>query len=55
LFQVIQEAGRQRSAFLLEPLAADRRRRFLATFDKVRRNAVAQLARERALAEINRG
>jgi DNA-binding MarR family transcriptional regulator len=55
LFQVIQEAGRQRSAFLLEPLAADQRRRFLATFDKVRRNAVAQLARERALAEINRG
>jgi DNA-binding MarR family transcriptional regulator len=55
LFQVIQNAGRQRSAFLLEPLAPDRRRRFLKTFDKVRRNAVAQLARERALAEINRG
>jgi len=54
LYEVIQEAGRQRSAFLLAPLASDQRARFLATFDKVRRNAVAQLARERAFAEIDR-
>ena len=54
LYEVIQEAGRQRSTFLLAPLATDQRTRFLATFDKVRRNAVAQLARERAFAEIDR-
>lgn len=54
LFEVIQEAGRQRSAFLLAPLAAEQRARFLATFDKVRRNAASQLERERAFAEIDR-
>ena len=54
LFEVIHEAGRQRSAFLLAPLAADQRARFLATFDKVRRNAASQLERERAFAEIDR-
>jgi predicted transcriptional regulator len=53
LHEVIHEAGRQRSAFLLAPLAADRRARFLATFDKVRRNAASQLERERAFAEID--
>jgi DNA-binding MarR family transcriptional regulator len=54
LFEVIHEAGRQRSAFLLAPLAAEQRARFLATFDKVRRNATSQLERERAFAEIDR-
>ena len=54
LHAVIHEAGRQRSAFLLAPLAADQRARFLGTFDKIRRNAVAQLERERAFAEIER-
>lgn len=54
LFEMIHEAGRQRSAFLLAPLAADQRARFLATFDKVRRNAASQLERERAFAEIDR-
>jgi len=54
LFEVIHEAGRKRSAFLLAPLAADQRARFLATFDKVRRNAASQLERERAFAEIDR-
>ena len=54
LFEVIHEAGRQRSTFLLAPLAADQRARFLATFDKVRRNATSQLERERAFAEIDR-
>jgi DNA-binding MarR family transcriptional regulator len=52
LHKVIQDAGRERSAFLLAPLAAEQRARFLATFDKVRRNAVAQLERERAFAEL---
>ena len=54
LFEVIHEAGRQRSAFLLAPLAAEQRARFLATFDKVRRNATSQLDRERAFAELDR-
>src|SRR6478735_9280762 len=54
LHAVIHEAGRQRSTFLLAPLAADQRARFLGTFDKIRRNAVAQLERERVFAEIER-
>ncbi len=54
LHAVIHEAGRQRSAFLLAPLPADQRARFLGTFDKLRRNATAQLERERAFAEIDR-
>jgi DNA-binding MarR family transcriptional regulator len=54
LHAVIHDAGRQRSAFLLAPLPADQRARFLGTFDKIRRNAVAQLERERAFAEIER-
>lgn len=54
LFEVIHAAGRQRSDFLLAPLEADQRARFLATFDKVRRNATSQLERERAFAEIDR-
>ena len=54
LFEVIHAAGRQRSSFLLAPLPADQRARFLATFDKVRRNATSQLERERAFADIDR-
>ncbi len=53
LFDTIHEAGRQRSAFLLAPLASDQRARFLATFEKLRRNASSQLERERAFAEID--
>ncbi|MEO6041781.1 MAG: winged helix DNA-binding protein, partial [Croceibacterium sp.] len=49
LHKVIHDAGRERSAFLLAPLDAERRERFLSTFDKLRRNAAAQLDRERAL------
>lgn len=55
LHKVIHDAGRQRSDFLLAPLSGDQRARFLATFDKVRRNARAQLERERAFAELGRG
>lgn len=52
LFEVIQEASRQRSAFLLGPLSQAERDDFLATFDKIRRNAVIQLERERAYEEL---
>jgi len=55
LHKVIHDAGRQRSDFLLSPLSAGQRARFLATFDKIRRNACAQLERERAFAELGRG
>lgn len=52
LFNVIQETSVERSRFLMSPLGHDERTRFLATFDKLRRNAVAQLERERALEEL---
>lgn len=51
-FAVIHEAGRQRSDFLMEPLGDQERDRFLRTFNKIRRNAEAQLERERAFAEL---
>jgi DNA-binding MarR family transcriptional regulator len=52
LFDVIQDASRQRSAFLLGPLSQEERDEFLATFDKIRRNAVIQLERERTYEEL---
>ncbi|MES2699994.1 MAG: MarR family winged helix-turn-helix transcriptional regulator [Pseudomonadota bacterium] len=55
LFQAIQNASRQRSAFLLAPLSQAERDEFLATFDKIRRNAVIQLERERAYEELGQG
>jgi DNA-binding MarR family transcriptional regulator len=55
LHKVIHDAGRRRSDFLLAPLSAEQRGRFLATFDKIRRNARAQLERERTFAELGRG
>ncbi len=42
----------ERSAFLLARSPRDQRARFLDTFDKIRRNAVGQLERERAFAEL---
>ncbi len=54
LFEVIQNASRQRSAFLLAPLSQSERDRFLATFDKIRRNAVVQLEREKTYEELGR-
>jgi DNA-binding MarR family transcriptional regulator len=54
LHRMIHDAGRQRSDFLLAPLAAGQRARFLGTIDKIRRNAQAQLERERAFAELGR-
>ncbi len=52
LFEIIQDASRQRSTFLLAPLSAREREQFLATFEKVRRNAVVQLERERTFDEL---
>jgi DNA-binding MarR family transcriptional regulator len=54
LFNLIQETSVERSTFLMAPLGDEQRTRFLATFDRLRRNAVAQLERERALEEIDR-
>lgn len=54
LYDIIQETSVERSSFLMAPLAEDDRRRFLGTFDKLRRNAVAQLERERAFEELDR-
>ena len=55
MFEIIQEASRQRSAFLMAPLSQAERDRFLATFDKVRRNAVVQLEREKTFDVLDRG
>jgi len=54
LYKIIQEASQQRSAFLLAPLSPTDRDLFLATFDKIRRNAVVQLERERAFEELDK-
>jgi DNA-binding MarR family transcriptional regulator len=55
LYDIIQETSVERSSFLMAPLGEEQRKRFLATFDKLRRNAVAQLERERAFEEFDRG
>jgi DNA-binding MarR family transcriptional regulator len=55
LYDIIQETSVERSSFLMAPLGEDERKRFLGTFDKLRRNAVAQLERERAFEELERG
>lgn len=52
LIEIIQEASRQRSAFLMAPLSVPERDKFAATFEKVRRNAVVQLERERTFDEL---
>jgi DNA-binding MarR family transcriptional regulator len=54
LYDIIQETSVERSSFLMAPLGEEERKRFLATFDKLRRNAVAQLQRERAFEELDR-
>jgi DNA-binding MarR family transcriptional regulator len=55
LYQIIFETGRERAQFLLAPLAADQLASFMATFDKVRRNAALQLERERTVRELEAG
>jgi len=52
LYELIQQASHERSSFLIAPLSAQEREDFLATFDKIRRNAVIQLERERAYEEL---
>ena len=54
LYQIIQDTSVERSSFLMAPLGEAERQRFLAVFDKLRRNAVAQLERERAFEELER-
>ncbi len=54
LYDIIQETSVERSTFLMAPLGEGERERFLGTFGKLRRNAVAQLERERALDELER-
>jgi DNA-binding MarR family transcriptional regulator len=54
LYEIIVETSHRRTDYLLDPLPTERRERFLATFDKVRRNAAAQLERERAFEELER-
>ena len=54
LYDIIQETSIERSSFLMAPLGEKERKRFLTTFEKLRRNAVAQLERERAFEELDR-
>jgi DNA-binding MarR family transcriptional regulator len=54
LYDIIQETSVERSSFLMAPLGDHERKDFLETFDKLRRNAVAQLERERAFEELDR-
>jgi len=53
IYAIIVDASRQRSTFLMAPLTKQERERFLSTFDKVRRNAVVQLERERTFDELD--
>ncbi len=53
MFGIILESSLQRSAFLMAPLTPDERESFLATFEKVHRNAAVQLERERALEQLD--
>ncbi len=52
LYKVIVDVGRDRAAYLLETVPSDRFEAFTAVFDKLRRNASAQLERERAYEEL---
>jgi DNA-binding MarR family transcriptional regulator len=53
LHDIIIQTGIKRSEFLLQPVPALQLEKFLATFDKIRRNAAAQLERERAFEEFD--
>ena len=52
LYNIIAQTGIMRSAFLMEPVPLGELEAFLAIFDKIRRNAAAQLERERAFEEL---
>ena len=53
MYEIILDASRQRSAYLMAPLTSEERDRFLAIFDKVKRNATVQLERERTFEEMS--
>jgi hypothetical protein len=53
LHDIITQTGLKRSEFLLQPIPVPQLEKFLATFDKIRRNAAAQLERERAFEEFD--
>ena len=53
LYDLIQQASRERSAFLMAPLSPAERDAFLTVFGKIRLNAVNQLERERAYGELD--
>jgi hypothetical protein len=53
LYDIISQTGFKRSEFLLQPVPVPQLTSFLATFDKIRRNAAAQLERERAFEELD--
>lgn len=52
LYEVIADVGRDRARYLLETVPADRFEAFTKVFDKLARNASAQLQRERAYEEL---
>ncbi|MBO9604076.1 MAG: winged helix DNA-binding protein [Novosphingobium sp.] len=53
LHDIITQTGLKRSAYLLQPIPVPQLEKFLKTFDKIRRNAAAQLERERAYEELD--
>jgi len=52
LYDVILKTSFKRAEFLMESIPAEKRAAFMAVFDKIRRNAAAQLERERAFEEF---
>jgi len=54
LHGLLENAGHQRSQFLVQNLSAEQLRDFFATFEIIAHNAEAQLSRERALDEVER-
>ena len=52
LFDIIVATSEKRSRYLMEPLSDEELQEFLSTFNKIRRNAAAQLERERAYEEL---
>lgn len=55
LYSIISNMGMKRSDFLMAPLSGERLDHFMKIFNKIRRNAFAQLERERAFEEIGAG
>ncbi len=55
LYDVIVKTGEERAKYLMEPVPAEKLGIFTEVFDKLARNASAQLMRERALEEMENG